>query len=485
MPRSFIPKLITRFHRARLRTQLLLAINLSVAIVMAGFLYFDYQQGLQSRLSEKTIALSEESRTIQAAVQELKALGADAVQRHINTICSTMTSRESPGHTIQVTLGDVVLTADPSSHGHEQSTPWSELVSGSASSGEIQVRVGEQRQPVIAAARHAELARIGALTVAAFFGAIILNILLVHLVTRPLERTARAVREVGSGKLGTTVHINANRELSDLADDVSRMSRELAGRDAERHAQFDRARRLQSHLLPRTASHHGAGIAIEYHPADEIAGDFVDVIDCPNGDTLLCVADVVGHGIHAAMGSAVLKALLLATDLNEPSPAAMIESINRRYFLTSLPEDFASMILLRVSSDAKHAIYASAGHELGYRRSAQASCMEISSTGLILGVDEQAPYTDVKLQLDHGDLLVLLSDGITESANSQGKLFGRRTVASVVELSKQPDAASLARELVAAATQHRGDAPLLDDMTVLVLAVSHSKADMKAPQCTT
>lgn len=262
------------------------------------------------------------------------------------------------------------------------------------------------------------------------------------------------------------------------------MSRELARRAADRNAQLERARRLQSHLVPSHISGY-LSIAIEYHPADEVAGDYVDVIACPNGDTLVCVADVVGHGIHAAMGSAVLKALLLATDLSEPSPAAMLRAINQRYCLSSLPEDFASMVLLRLSVDGARAVYASAGHEPGYVRCADGSCNLLGSTGLILGIDADATCEDREVSLSLGDVLVLLSDGVSEAANEAGTLFGRDTVATVVGGSGCADPAQLARDLVDAAARHRGCAPVLDDMTVLTVGVTACTSERRPLRCAT
>lgn len=483
-PMSLARSCLNRFQRVRLRTQLLLVINVAIAIVMAGFIGFDYTHSVRARLHDKRIALSEEARTIKIAVQALRTSGLDAVQAYVDATCATMNAWESPGHRIEVMMGDVLIASDPAAHAHDHADLWSELISGSTGFADIRVRVGERRGPLIAATQRAALGRIGGIVVAGFVGAVMLNILLVRLVSRPLERTVRVVRDIERGRFGGTVEVSANRELSELAQDVSQMSRELARRAADRNAQLERARRLQSHLIPSRTSG-DVSIAIEYHPADEVAGDFVDVIACPNGDTLVCVADVVGHGIHAAMGSAVLKALLLATDLSELSPSAMLQAINRRYCLSSLPEDFASMVLLRLSADGARAVYASAGHETGYVRCADGSCDPLSSTGLILGIDADATCEDREVSLSGGDVLVLLSDGVSEAANEGGILFGRKTVASIVGASGCADPSQLARDLVNAATRHRGRAPVLDDMTVLTVGVPACTSERRALRCAT
>ncbi len=472
MLRSLGKTLHTGFQNARLRTQLLVTVNVFVAIVMTGYLYFDYQYSIESQIRDKTISLSEEARIIEVAVQELRPLGTQAIQRHLNTICATMNAGESPGHTIEVFLDGTSIVSEATEHDHDHSSPWSELVSGVSVTGDVMVRVGERRQPLIAKVRRHTLARIGVVSAMTVVGALILNLLLLRLVTRPLEQTVRAVRDVGRGKLGRTVEVSANHELTQLAYEVTQMSLELARRNTDRNAQIDRAHRLQSHLIPKKIERTGIGIAIEFHPADEIAGDFVDAIECPNGDTLLCVADVVGHGIHAAMGAAVLKALLLSVDMNDPSPASMLDSINRRYYKTSLPEDFASMILMRVSGDASRMVYASAGHELGYHRHADGTCDDLPSTGTVLGVSEQPPCEDLEVDLELGDLVVLLTDGVSETFNTEHQLLGRDVISSAVKDPKYTGASALAGKIIDLALTHRKGTHALDDMTVLALEVT-------------
>ncbi len=469
--------LTARFRGARLRTQLLLVVNCAIALVLAGFVVADYQRAVSSRVHDKEIALAEEARTIETAVRALRAGGEEPVQEFIDATCSTMNAHESPGHTIEVILGITTLRADPTTHGHDHTSEVDELVWGESGDAELAVRVGERRGPVLAAVRRAEVGRVGAILFAGGIGAVVLNFLLMRLVTRPVERLVDAVRQIGCGRLGTTVSISANRELGDLAGEVSRMSLELARRDADRRAQLDRARRLQSHLIPAPAGNTQLSVAIEYHPADEIAGDFVDVIACPNGDTILCVADVVGHGIHAAMGSAVLKALLLATDLTEPSPAKILSEINRRFWATSLPEDFASMVLVRVSGATGAAVYASAGHEVGFIRTQSGRCEVGPSTGLLLGLDPDAECLDAELTLGPGELLVLLSDGVTEVQDEQGRLLGRDLVAELIGGEREPSAASIARRLIEAADRHRGRGVRRDDITVLALGLGSTSEE--------
>lgn len=478
-------RVITMFQRARLRTQLLLVVNASLGLLLLVFVVMDYRLAMQSHLREKSIALSEEARTVASAVQALAPAGHGAMQRYVDATCDLMNAEESPGHRIAARVGDSLFESHATEHTNEaRDVEHAGVVTGTYTSGDILVEISELRAPLVEFTRRAEFGRVFAIGIGAVIAAALLNGLLLHLVSRPLERTARTIREIGRGNFGTTIASAANKELTELADEVSAMSSELARRDSDRRAQLDRARRLQDHLLP-VLPVGGAHIAVEYHPAQEIAGDFVDVITCANGDTILCLADVVGHGIHAAMGSAVLKALVLASDIETLTPAAILRSVNRRYCELSLPEDFASMTVVRVQSDQSGAMYASAGHEPALIARASGPIERLISTGLLLGLDPKSGFDQVQLDLEPGDRIVLLSDGVSEASNADHELLGRAAIVSEAEASGPGDAARLAFAIIHAAERHRGDAPAQDDSTVLVYSADPNAAATRSSQCVT
>lgn len=482
MNRSWFAGVLRVFQRARLRTQILLVINTPLALVMILTLSVDYSYEVRSRLNEKEISLREEALVIEAAVESLQASGWDSVQTYINRVCAGMNAAESPGHTIEVKKGNRVAITDPASHGHDHLMPWSQLVVGGIESSELLIRVGERRAPILADARRVALIRSIGLATAAIFTAVLLNFLLIRLVTKPIERLSQDVQRIGRGELGLAVNISRNRELDELGRAITKMSKDLAEREADRHAQLKHARRLQSHLLPSAMPDLAIDVSILYEPADEIAGDFVDVISCSNGDTVLCIADVVGHGIHAAMGAAVLKALVLASDPDHLSPAEILDIVNRRFCEISLPEDFASMAVMRVNRDQTAALYASAGHEPGLIRRASGVIEPAPSTGLVLGIDPETIYEQAEYQLGVGDRVVMLSDGVSEASDEAHQLFGRGRLNSVIENTKGENADALARSILDAVTRHRSGAPALDDTSVLVFGAQPTRKDN--PVCT-
>lgn len=469
---SFRSRLMKRFRRARLRTQLLVIINASLAALLVGLIVVDYRYSLQSRVRDKQVALSEEARTVASAVNVLQARGADVIQQYIDSTCALMNDQDSPGHSIEVRAGAEQFVADPEAHRHHVVLSGQSAISGTYNIDDVAVRISEQRGPVVDAALRAEIGRVAAIVMIGMISAVILNVLVVRLVTRPLERLARDVRAIRWGRFGRTTTLSANAEVASLSGEVAAMSAELDRREKDRKLQLERARRLQSHLIGAPRREGALEVAIEYHPADEVAGDFVDVMACPNGDMLLCVADVVGHGIHAAMGSGMLKALLLSGECEDASPSAILESVNTRFYNASLPEDFASMILVRITHDGRHAVYASAGHEPGYVRSADGSCRPLPSTGMLLGVLDESTYDDLEIDFNAGDTVVLISDGISETLSPDEAVLGRASIVEAIRSATPDDPQSVALAVLDASRRHRGAMPARDDETVLAFGLA-------------
>lgn len=472
-------RLRIRFSSARLRTQLLLVINLALAVVVGLMMTADLWTSYESRLASKQIALSEEARTVMSAIATLQAMGGQNIQEYIDRTCALMNDDESPGHSIHVALDGQQLVANATVHsGHKSAA--AEQIFGTFELDGVRVSIGEDIAPVRGAALKAGAGRLAAILFTGILAGLLLSVLLVLLVARPLERLAAAVREIGHGTFAIATRAGPNAELAGLAREITALSHELGRREKGRQQQLARARRLQAHLVGSSQTIDGTEFCIEYHPADEIAGDFVDVIKCSNGDLLVCLADVVGHGVHAAMEASVLKALLLSVAIDEASPASILQTLNRMFYSASLPEDFASMVILRISRDRRRVTFANAGHEPGYVRSISEGWQTISSTGLLLGVSGDTSYDLGTIELSSGDVIILLSDGLPEARNAQGEWLGRAAIQSALRSAVPGDALAAALAALGAARAHRGAMPADDDETIVTVALSQVPRDDEA-----
>jgi hypothetical protein len=228
----------------------------------------------------------------------------------------------------------------------------------------------------------------------------------------------------------------------------TRVSREQARSAAELSAARDIQQRLVPPSLPIIA---GYKLEVAYQPAQEVGGDFYQVIAQPDGYALIVVGDVSGKGLKAAMTGALAIGALRTLAAENLSPGAFLARLNRQ-MLDAQQSGFITCLCLRVSLQGSVTM-ANAGHLSPYRHGEEI----MLDSGLPLGLTADEDYAETSLQLAPGDTLTLLSDGVVEARNAQRQLFGFERVRTISEQSAHN---------IAAAAQAYGQE---DDITVLTL----------------
>jgi len=186
---------------------------------------------------------------------------------------------------------------------------------------------------------------------------------------------------------------------------------------ARLEGQFAAARGVQEMLLTRgdaVTPHYE--IETAYSPAEEVGGDFFRIIEAHDGATLVVVGDVSGKGLRAAMLVSVIAGILLNRKSDEP--AGVLDELNRA-LQGQMDGGFATCCAALFAADGT-VIYANAGHPAAYRNGEELE----APAGLPLGVVAEAEYESASFQLQRGERVVFLSDGIPEAANASSELFG-------------------------------------------------------------
>ena len=197
-------------------------------------------------------------------------------------------------------------------------------------------------------------------------------------------------------------------------------------------AEIEAARSVQAMLIPTALpSNHNFMLESAYLPANGVGGDFFQVLPLKDESMLIVVGDVSGKGLQAAMNSSTLVGALR----NELShdPATVLNRLNNVLLgATSGPDSgldaklapkaaasFATCLCARVYPDGSMTI-ANAGHLHPYRDGREMDLV----ADLPLGVIPNIEYEEATFQLNVGDRLIFLSDGVVEAANAHGELFG-------------------------------------------------------------
>ena len=197
------------------------------------------------------------------------------------------------------------------------------------------------------------------------------------------------------------------------------------------------AQQMQQRLLPAGKSMGGVNYSFMYIPCLGVGGDLPDVYEL-NGNTYGVLADVSGKGISAGMLSAFVKAGL---DRQEPDLAKALSQLNVKF--NELDQDERSYITVaavRIDEAEQKLRYVMAGHNAPILLKNDFGIHEIESVGMpISNWVENARYEEKELPFARGDLLVLLTDGITECMNGKGELFGIERTESVLLQSRNAE----------------------------------------------
>jgi serine phosphatase RsbU (regulator of sigma subunit) len=178
------------------------------------------------------------------------------------------------------------------------------------------------------------------------------------------------------------------------------------------------AQELQQVLVPEAMPElPGFALTSSYRPAQEVGGDFFQVVPQAGGGAMVVLGDVSGKGLPAAMTVALVIGTVRTLAEFTTSPAEMLERLNRR-LLGRLHGGFATCIALRVLPDGSGMI-ACAGHPSPYLNG-----REIQLPGALpLGISE-AKYEEIAVRLEPADHLALYTDGLLEARNEHGDLYG-------------------------------------------------------------
>ncbi|HYX26659.1 MAG TPA: PP2C family protein-serine/threonine phosphatase [Thermoanaerobaculia bacterium] len=230
------------------------------------------------------------------------------------------------------------------------------------------------------------------------------------------------------------------------------------------------ARELQSELLPHDLpAVSGYSFAHSYRTANEVGGDYYDVMALPDGRLALMVGDASGHGMASGLVMAIANAILkTALDL-DPTPERVLAVLNRTLCRTGTKRTFMSVFYGVLEPATGEMEYASAGHPYPLLRRADGRIEELGNGGFPLGIRDPLPLVTRRVTLEPGDLLVLYTDGLPEAVDSLGKTaFGYERIRAALEIGGTPQ--EVHDCILHAFDRHVGDEPLRDDLTLEVMA---------------
>ena len=222
--------------------------------------------------------------------------------------------------------------------------------------------------------------------------------------------------------------------------------------------------------LPNVA---GWQLAAMLEPARETAGDFYDFILLPNGRLGIVIADVADKGMGAALYMALSRTLIRTYAAEYHARPDLVLSASSRRILTDARADLFVTVFYGILDPATGMLtYCNAGHNPPYLLSAQDrdTVQALRRTGMPLGVVEDATWKQGAVQLAPGDVLVLYTDGVTDAEDGKGSFFSEERLLETAKANLGRSAQDIQDTLIAEVRGFVGDAPQLDDITLMVVA---------------
>jgi serine phosphatase RsbU (regulator of sigma subunit)/tetratricopeptide (TPR) repeat protein len=197
------------------------------------------------------------------------------------------------------------------------------------------------------------------------------------------------------------------------------------------------ARRIQKSFLPQSPPQiAGWDLAAALEPARETSGDYYDFIPLPGKRLGIVIADVADKGAGAALYMASSRTLIrtYASDFLD-HPAQVLASANQRLILDTHSGLFVTLFYGILDPASGHLVYCNAGHNppILFSPTRHQFAETLASTGIPLGVMEDATWEEVNKSLAPGEVLTLFTDGVTEAQNKSGEFFGEARIHACIQ----------------------------------------------------
>lgn len=280
------------------------------------------------------------------------------------------------------------------------------------------------------------------------------NILEVRLLHLGLEET---VRELERSREVIRIKTQAERERSE---------QELA-----------LAQETQKSLLPSCLPQfENYRVRAYNNPTRYVGGDFYDFLKLNSGDWMGVLADVSGKGMGAALLSSMVLGALSMEFHSGTKPQEVLARVNRLLCEKSLPGQFVTLFLFLLDPQGTGQ-FISAGHNPAYLfRSGTGKIEKLFSEAFFLGMFEDATYESRAFHLDQGDILVVISDGVTDAQNPKLEMFGEQNLLPIIRRAAPSGSEAIEQHLLKAIEDFTEGMPQTDDITFVVVERNRREA---------
>ncbi len=318
---------------------------------------------------------------------------------------------------------------------------------------------------------------------AVYLVALIFGTALVRSITGSVHALSVGTMKLQRGDFSHRIIVGSKDQLGDLAQSFNSMSQgiedllEQQGEKERMEEDLRVARNIQMSLLPQEyVEVEGLKIAAVCLPANEMGGDYYDLLPLSDHRLGVLIADVSGKGTSAALYMAELKGLILSLSRNHDSPKALLTELNEILAPNLDRRSFVTMTYAIIDSKKRTLRVARAGHNPLIHFDGRTGLTRLlSPPGLALGFDSGETFKSIiqelELPLVPGDSFLFFTDGISEAMNGSAELFGEGRLAAILKDANALSSDDLKERILhEVRTFAAGESPH-DDMTLVIVKV--------------
>jgi sigma-B regulation protein RsbU (phosphoserine phosphatase) len=267
------------------------------------------------------------------------------------------------------------------------------------------------------------------------------------------------------------------RMLTTLAGQIAisienaRLYQAVRRQEAQLEKDIAMAREVQLRLLPQTApSHPHAEMAVRFLPARSIGGDLYDFLDYGDGRTAIVLGDVSGKAAPAALFAALVSGIMRSEAAHNLPPAEMLVCLNDSLQERKLESQYVTLLFALWNDDNQTLQVANSGavQPIICRSGVSET---VKAEGFPLGMFPDVTYEEYTVAAQPGDLLVFVSDGISDAENSDGAMYGQDQLEGILCSLRDLPAQGVADAILDDVSRFQGKHDRFDDETIIVLKV--------------
>jgi len=236
---------------------------------------------------------------------------------------------------------------------------------------------------------------------------------------------------------------------------------------------FEQARVMQQSLLPASGPKiEGVDVSGTWKPARAVGGDYYDLLRLSDTQLAVCIGDVAGKGMPAALLMSALQAAVRASAAPDTSPADLCERVRRVIVQSLTGGRFVTFFYCTIDTGARRIRYCNAGHNPPVLVRADGYSTRLDQGGPALAaLFSSTPFKDGEEELHEGDRLVLFTDGVSESRDSAGNDYGEDRLEQLIAANRRSLAHDLIVTIVDSVSSFSGGR-VDDDLTLVAVAVT-------------